>query len=105
MHKNVMAYFANFVCGTEVLKAVLTQLLLYYTRLLELCKKSGPEGEALVAKDVPTIPEIMYEPSIRRIVAPSEGTSDPEADAFAGLRSSNTQSLISDDCLSERCVD
>ena len=61
MHKNVMAYFANFVCGTEVLKAVLTQLLLYYTRLLELCKKSGPDGEALVAKDVPTIPEIMFE--------------------------------------------
>lgn len=42
----------------------MTQLLLYYTRLLELLKKQGPEGVAL-AREVVNIPAIMYE--IKRI--------------------------------------
>jgi vacuolar protein sorting-associated protein 52 len=46
--------------GREVLKATLTQLLLYYTRLLELLKKQGSEGQALV-RDAVTVPSIMYE--------------------------------------------
>lgn len=38
----------------------MTQLLLYYTRLLELVKKQGPEGNALI-RDAVNIPSIMYE--------------------------------------------
>lgn len=38
----------------------MTQLLLYYTRLLELIKKQGPEGNAIV-RDAVNIPSIMYE--------------------------------------------
>lgn len=50
----------NSVCGREVLKAAMTQLLLYYTRMLELLKRSGPDGAALV-RDAVTVPSIMYE--------------------------------------------
>ncbi|CAA6668604.1 unnamed protein product [Spirodela intermedia] len=35
MHKDVITSFSNFLCGMEILKAALTQLLLYYTRLSE----------------------------------------------------------------------
>lgn len=42
----------------------MTQLLLYYTRMLELLKKQGAEGVAL-AREVVNIPAIMYE--IKRI--------------------------------------
>ena len=44
----------------EVLKAAMTQLLLYYTRMLELLKRAGPEGAALV-RDAPTVPSMMFE--------------------------------------------
>jgi hypothetical protein len=30
-----------------VLKAIVTQLLLHYTRILEVLKRSGPEGQEL----------------------------------------------------------
>ena len=42
-----MADFKGSACGREVLKSALTQLLLYYTRLLDLVKGAGPEGAAL----------------------------------------------------------
>ena len=45
-------------------QASMTHLLKYYTRLLELLKKAGPEGVALV-KEAVNIPAIMYE--IKRI--------------------------------------
>lgn len=45
-------------------QASMTQLLLYYTRMLELLKKQGPEGMALAREGV-NIPAIMYE--IKRI--------------------------------------
>ena len=38
----------------------MTQLLLYYTRMLELLKRQGPEGASL-AKDAVNVPSIMYE--------------------------------------------
>jgi len=41
----------------EVLKATLTQLLLYYTRFVEVIKQIAPE----LVKDSVTIPSIMYE--------------------------------------------
>ena len=42
----------------------MTQLLLYYTRVLELVKRQGREGGAL-AREAVNIPSIMYE--IKRI--------------------------------------
>ena len=55
-----MRDFKAAPCGREVLEAVLTQLLLYYTRLLEHLKRAGPDGAALV-RDAVTVPSIMYE--------------------------------------------
>jgi hypothetical protein len=42
----------------------MTSLLKYYTRLLELIKRQGPEGQG-IARDAVNIPSIMYE--IKRI--------------------------------------
>jgi len=44
----------------DVLQASMTQLLLYYTRMLELLKRQGPEGTGL-AREAVNIPAIMYE--------------------------------------------
>lgn len=59
MHKDVITSFSNFVCGMEILRAALTQLLLYYTRLSDSLKRVGG-GDAL-GKDVVSISSIMYE--------------------------------------------
>jgi vacuolar protein sorting-associated protein 52 len=56
----VIKDFKHSQCGRDVLKAAMTQLLLYYTRMLELLKKGGPDGLALVRNAV-TVPSIMYE--------------------------------------------
>ena len=58
--RETMTDFKGSACGREVLKAALTQLLLYYTKMLELVKGAGPEGAALV-KEAVTVPSIMYE--------------------------------------------
>lgn len=58
--RETMKDFRSSACGREVLKAAMTQLLLYYTRMLELLKRAGPEGAAVV-RDAVTIPSIMYE--------------------------------------------
>ena len=55
-----MVDFKGTNCGREVLQAALTQLLLYYTRLLEMVKASGADGAAVV-RDAVTVPSIMYE--------------------------------------------
>lgn len=39
MHNVVITSFSNFLCGMEILKASLTQLLLYYTRLSDCIKR------------------------------------------------------------------
>ena len=52
--------FRGSMCGREVLKAAMTQLLLFYTRTLELLKRAGPEAATLVRNAV-TVPSIMYE--------------------------------------------
>jgi len=50
---DVLRLFANFVNGVEVLKQVLTQLLLYYTRFQEIVRKGA--GDVPFAADlVPT---------------------------------------------------
>lgn len=64
-NREVMKDFSSAAgCGREVLKACMTQLLLYYTRLLEMLKRAGPEGQALV-RDAVTVPSIMY--NVRQI--------------------------------------
>ncbi|CAJ2628446.1 vacuolar protein sorting-associated protein 52 A [Trifolium pratense] len=59
MHKDVITSFSNFLCGMEILRAALTQLLLYYTRLSDSIKRI-PGGSAL-NKDLVSISSIMYE--------------------------------------------
>ncbi|GAB2226438.1 hypothetical protein Droror1_Dr00022246 [Drosera rotundifolia] len=39
MHKDVITSFSNFLCGMDILRATLTQLLLYYTRFSDFVKK------------------------------------------------------------------
>lgn len=39
VNRNVLSYFSNFRNGMEVLKQVLTQLLLYYTRFQDIIRK------------------------------------------------------------------
>jgi len=51
-------------CGKRP-QASMTALLQYYTRMLELVKRQGPEGQA-VTRDAVSIPAIMYE--IRRLL-------------------------------------
>ncbi|KAL5973974.1 Vacuolar protein sorting-associated protein 52 [Asimina triloba] len=57
MHKDVITSFSNFLCGMEILRAALTQLLLYYTRLTD-CIKRIVGGNAL-NKDLVSISSIM----------------------------------------------
>ncbi|KAI9072179.1 hypothetical protein K1719_045846 [Acacia pycnantha] len=49
----------NFLCGMEILRAALTQLLLYYTRLSDCIKKIV--GGSTLNKDLVSISSIMYE--------------------------------------------
>ncbi|XP_072970251.1 vacuolar protein sorting-associated protein 52 A-like [Typha angustifolia] len=59
MHKDVITSFSNFLCGMEILKTALTQLLLYYTRLSESLKKIS--GGSTLNKDLVSISSILYE--------------------------------------------
>jgi len=55
-----MRDFKSSSAGREVLRSAMTQLLLFYTRFLELLKRGGAEGTALI-RDAVTVPSIMYE--------------------------------------------
>ena len=59
MHKDVITSYSSLLCGMEILRAALTQLLLYYTRLSD-CIKRIVGGSAL-NKDLVSISSIMYE--------------------------------------------
>ncbi|XP_042061757.1 vacuolar protein sorting-associated protein 52 A-like isoform X1 [Salvia splendens] len=59
MHNDVITSFSNFLCGMEILRAALTQLLLYYTRLSDCTKKIA--GGSALNKDLVSISSIMYE--------------------------------------------
>lgn len=59
MHNDVITSFSNFLCGMEILRAALTQLLLYYTRLSDCMKKIA--GASTLNKDLVSISSIMYE--------------------------------------------
>ncbi|CAI5702745.1 unnamed protein product [Peronospora effusa] len=60
MNGNVMTYFSNFRNGMEILKQVLTQLLLYYTRFVETVKRSYQRPPSFNSEIV-TTQEILYE--------------------------------------------
>ncbi|XP_010525606.1 PREDICTED: vacuolar protein sorting-associated protein 52 A isoform X2 [Tarenaya hassleriana] len=60
MHKDIITSFSNFLCGMEILRAALTQLLLYYTRLTDCIKKIDGASSAL-NKDLVSISSIMFE--------------------------------------------
>ncbi|KAF0695048.1 Aste57867_14106 [Aphanomyces stellatus] len=60
MNANIMKYFSNFRNGMEILKQVLTQLLLYYTRFIDLVKKGWARPPSF-SNDIVTTQEILYE--------------------------------------------
>lgn len=60
IQRDVVKQFGSHKCDREVLQACLTQMLLYYTRMLEVLNKQGPEGAEVVRRAV-GIPAIMYE--------------------------------------------
>ncbi|XP_039785675.1 vacuolar protein sorting-associated protein 52 A-like isoform X3 [Panicum virgatum] len=59
MHKDVITSFSNFLCGMEILRAALAQLLLYYTRLTECVKRIN--GGSALNKDLVSISSILFE--------------------------------------------
>lgn len=52
IHQYVMTSFSNFSNGTDILKQVLTQLLLYYTRLQKVMAKSFPQQPPAFAQEM-----------------------------------------------------
>lgn len=60
INDNVLAYFANFRNGMEILKQVLTQLLLYYTRFQEIIKRSWARPPPF-SRDVVSTATILME--------------------------------------------
>ncbi len=61
INDDVLAYFANFRNGMEILKQVLTQLLLYYTRFQDIIKKSWPNRAPAFTRDIVSTATIMME--------------------------------------------
>ncbi|KAK4858766.1 hypothetical protein QYF36_021642 [Acer negundo] len=60
MHKDVITSFSNFLCGMKILRAALTQLLLYYTRLSDCIKRIVGGCGSTLNKDLVSISSIMY---------------------------------------------
>ena len=61
INDDVLAYFANFRNGMEILKQVLTQLLLYYTRFQDIIKKAWPGPAPTFTRDIVSTASIMME--------------------------------------------
>jgi len=61
VNDDVLAYFANFRNGMEILKQVLTQLLLYYTRFQDIIKKVWPGKAPAFTRDIVSTATIMME--------------------------------------------
>ena len=60
IHRDVIKSFPNLTVGMDVLKQVLTQMLLYYTRFLDLVKEAFPNG-APFAQYILSISTLMNE--------------------------------------------
>lgn len=52
INRNVLSYFSNFRNGMEILKQVLTQLLLYYTRFQDIIRKVWRSNPPAFCKDL-----------------------------------------------------
>ncbi|CAE8584800.1 unnamed protein product, partial [Polarella glacialis] len=61
IHQYVMVSFSNFSNGMEILKQVLTQLLLYYTRLQKVITKSFPQQPPAFAHQLVSNTTILME--------------------------------------------
>lgn len=60
INDDVLHYFANFRNGMEILKQVLTQLLLYYTRFQDLIKR-GYNRPPAFNRDIVSTATILME--------------------------------------------
>lgn len=61
IYQNVLEYFSNFRNGMEILKQVLTQLLLYYTRFQDIIRKAWGRRQPPFAKDIVSTATILVE--------------------------------------------
>lgn len=61
INDGVLSYFANFRNGTEILKQVLTQLLLYYTRFQDIIKRAWSSKPPPFSREIVTTATIMLE--------------------------------------------
>jgi len=61
INKNVLSFFANFRNGMEILKQVLTQLLLYYTRFQDIIRKIWRSKPPAFCKDLVSTSTILVE--------------------------------------------
>merc|ERR1740139_386108 len=61
INKNVLSYFSNFRNGMEILKQVLTQLLLYYTRFQDIIRKVWRSKPPAFCKDLVSTSTILIE--------------------------------------------
>ncbi|CAB9507321.1 protein sorting-associated protein 52 homolog [Seminavis robusta] len=61
INRNVLSYFSNFRNGMEILKQVLTQLLLYYTRFQDIIRKVWQNKPPAFCKDLVSTSLILAE--------------------------------------------
>ena len=61
INRNVLSFFANFRNGMEILKQVLTQLLLYYTRFQDIIRKVWKSKPPAFCKDLVSTSSILIE--------------------------------------------
>ncbi len=61
INRNVLSFFANFRNGMEILKQVLTQLLLYYTRFQDIIRKVWRSKPPAFCKDLVSTSSILIE--------------------------------------------
>jgi hypothetical protein len=61
INRNVLSYFSNFRNGMEILKQVLTQLLLYYTRFQDIIRKVWRNKPPAFCKDLVSTSVILSE--------------------------------------------
>lgn len=61
INRDVLSFFANFRNGMEILKQVLTQLLLYYTRFQDIIRKVWRSKPPAFCKDLVSTSSILIE--------------------------------------------
>jgi vacuolar protein sorting-associated protein 52 len=61
IYQNVLEYFSNFRNGMEILKQVLTQLLLYYTRFQDIIRRWWGRRQPPFSKDIVSTSSILVE--------------------------------------------